>query len=199
MPKPRSLHERETVDLHAPWWSPTKTTDGRATSPEWQKEADGVTYAPGGRYVERVVVYAQMLRADAQWVQARLLSHIKVSTAAVNNARRGAESEIDLGGTERSGLLTLQRMVVEMTDEHGASQPLTEATFAGLPEEDARFLESEIERLNAPLIVPGPQEERQARIAAETGRGETNHQTLASDNFRESGQAALFGGADPAD
>jgi hypothetical protein len=174
MPQPVSLHERATRDLHAPWWSDVKDATGR--------------------YAERVTIYADYLQADAQAVQARLLSGIQMDPLALQRAaqtRNSADLGFSFDGAEKQDLYLFQALCVEMTNKDGARQPIEDdETFTGMLQRDAEYITSEIRKLTQPLVAPT---EMDAEMAS-ASNGKKSAQQTAEDNFRGRRQAAASRG-----
>jgi hypothetical protein len=169
MPKLVSLHDRATRDLHAAWWGDTRDATGR--------------------YVERAVIYAEYLQADAQAVQARLLSGAKFDPAALQKAaqtRDTADLGFSLDGAEKQDHYLFQQVCVEMTDEDGSRLPIEdEETFTSMLQRDAEYIMGEIRKLTQPLVQPSEMDAEMA--SASKGK---SAQAMAQDNFRPRRQAA---------
>lgn len=147
MPRPiLNLASRDTKDIHAPWWS--DATD------------------ESGRYLERAVIFAQFLQADQQALQSELMANMQIDAAAIARAQEGDTSafNLDMSAALEQFEVLFERMVVELTDEEGVSQPLGRAAYAGLEPRDADFIVGEINKLNQPLVQPT----RQDKEIAET-------------------------------
>lgn len=176
MPKLVSLHDRATRDLHAEWWS-----DKRDAS---------------GRFVERAVIYAEYLQADAQAVQARLLGGAKFDPIALQRAaqtRDASDLGFSLDGAEKQDMYLFQQICVEMTDEDGARQPIEdEETFSSLLQRDAEFIMGEVRKLTQPLIAPTAMDAEMASVTAGSKRPKSA-QATAEDNFRRRSEAPLAG------
>lgn len=117
---------RETVDLHAPWWSDAK---------------DETT----GRYLERCVVYRDQTEEDQQEISRRL--------APSMSAKKGAALNMDKAMSQ-ARVETLRRMVVELTDAKGQPLPLTYQTFLALKTWDSEYIADQLDDLNRPPVDP---------------------------------------------
>lgn len=168
MPKVYSLTDRQTVDIHAPHWSPERDEDER--------------------FRERVVIYAQYLQADQDWVNAQIMNSFKLDSDLAQRAARGEKVDIDIDASEatKQRALLFRRMVVEMTDETGNPVPLNDHNvFEGLIGDDAQFIESEILRRARPLIEPLPQHIDEARAK------KVDPQVIADGHFRGTGEGRV--------
>lgn len=204
MPKRYTPTARETVDLHASWWSDAK-------DPET------------GRYLERAVIYTKLLYADEKWLQSRVnasladslrsrdvdLSGIAEITdpndqSQVNNMleRLGlsAGDLVELGDSQDD---VIYRAVVEITDDAGTPLPwrdpngnLLEAqarqTLGEMESADVKFI---LEELNARIKVQPvpilPADVQAAAIgdpAAANGKGAAG---VAQAAFRSGGEPGL--------
>lgn len=169
MPKPINLHQRETVALHASWWS---------------EERD-----ESGAYKERAVINAVMTEKDAQWIQANIMASLKIDAKS-----RGATT-MNMAGSELQRVLTMMRMVVDLTDETGASVLPRNADFKTLREfyeafadRDLAFIADEISKLNEQPVTPTEADASEA--AANLARGFTSPeradpQGVAERHFRK--------------
>jgi hypothetical protein len=156
MPRSYSADEtrRQTVDLHAPWWSPKMTHDGTL---------DTEVISEGGRYVERWVVYAQRLHVDDEAVDQRIYGKVKTPS------RAGETIKMD---TAKAPAYLLQQMTVEVTDETGTPAPLvnitgkrpmlTESYLRGVPERDLDFVIGELSKMKEPPVPVTEADEREA-------------------------------------
>lgn len=168
MPKPINLVQRETVTLHASWWSDERDETGA--------------------YKERVTVYAVMTEKDSQWVQANIMASLKV-----NAKSRGAA--MNMAGSEQQRVLTMMRMVVGMTDETGASVlpqhadfKTLRAFFEAIPDRDLHFIEEELTKLNEPPVEPTQEDIEEAEANAARGLSDPERvdpQAVAERHFRK--------------
>lgn len=140
MPKLIDLRERETVELHAPWWSDARDEQGR--------------------YLERVVIYAVMTEKDEQAIAAQIQPKIKPG-----QGRDTASITMQQTAYARKHLLL--RMIVELTDESGHALPLTGETIDRMEKKDTSWIAGEIEELNKAPVEPDEEDER---VAEQLGR-----------------------------
>lgn len=156
MPTLVNLSDRETVDLHAPWWS-----DAREET--------------SGRYKERVVVYAQMTERDEQVIARAIAPKIRPG--------QGRDvGSITMDQTAFARLHLFLRMIVEMTDATGARIPLTAESIAALPKKDSSWIQGEIDEMNKSPLEPTPEDEADA----ERSEGKETPASLAQARFRKS-------------
>lgn len=182
MPEPiqYTSQTREVKDIHADWWSPKRTTDGNFHSPEAAEDE-------AGRYVERVVIYAEMFGADTTAIQTRSLRNVNLQR--IGEPKSAAE-------IARARLYAFQRMVVEVTNKMGQPIFITDDFMAHTPERDLAFMEQEITKLSQSPVEVTPDEQAQFERNAEcydelAAEGYPGHlrelkspDELAQDNFR---------------
>ena len=146
MPRSHNIDDdrRETVDLHADWWSPLKTEDGAF---------DGVPCKEGGRYVERCAVFATRLHDDDEWVNKQVYGTMKAPTKA--------GQVIDTSMTAKAPTYLLQRMVTELTDDQGTTaimivnggrRMLSERYIRGLDKRDTEFIIGQLDEMKEPPV-----------------------------------------------
>ena len=140
MPKLIDLRERETVELHAPWWSEAKDEQGR--------------------YLERCVVYAVMTEKDEQAIAAQIQPKIRPGQGR-------DQASITMQQTAYARKHLLLRMIIELTDETGHPFPLTGETIDRMQKRDTAWIAGEIEELNKTPVQPDEEDER---VAEELGR-----------------------------
>lgn len=190
MPQRYTPAARETVDLHAPWWSEAKDASGR--------------------YLERAVIYTKLLHGDQQWLQSRLAAvmadhEIDLSSLSSADQASGLLPKISAGDlfAASSSDDPLLRLVVEVTDPDGVPLPwrdpngqlLEEAAKATLAEMDDRDVDFLLKEVNARIqVTPVPilPDDRLAAAngdpAAANGRGA---QGVAEAAFRGAGEPGL--------
>jgi hypothetical protein len=145
MPVSHAISTRETIDLHAPWWSPKRTQDGTLTTPEVGPDDEG-------RYVERCVIYAQLFHIDEEWAQGKSLGKFDMKKKAMDPMQAA-----------KAPRFLLQRMVQEITDPTGHPLPKTatgdhgeaiysEAFFAGMFSQDTTWISEQINALKEPPV-----------------------------------------------
>lgn len=166
MPKPiYATDDRETIVLHAPWWSdthdkrtgPTLVLERRkkiAADPQADVAPDDAAdeeeewvetewpHAP----LEHATLYRQWLHSDSVWVQS------KVKPFSVKS---GGKIKTNEGEQARTRTLGYVRRVVEMTDGTGKKCDITEDMFLHLPEEETLYLQAAINILDdstAPIL-----------------------------------------------
>lgn len=146
--------QRATETLHAPWWSPVRTQDGTRTTPEIPEDQ------PGGVYLERCVIYREMLEADQSWIQLKMLKKGNLG----KNGNPITPEELAKANT-----YTLLRMIVELTDATGTAQPVTEQTLGYMTRRDAQFIADAIAEDNVSPVEVTPEDEAQAERNAARG------------------------------
>jgi hypothetical protein len=143
MPHLVNLHDRATVDLHAPWWSP-KTDEA-------------------GRYLERVVIYAEMTEHDEQVIS-------RAIAPVVSGKSRNADISLKESALARAH--TLMQLIVELTDETGRPFPKSPDTIKRLPRRDSEWIMDQIGELNAaPVVKVLPEDEDDAEMNADGSAG----------------------------
>ena len=172
---------RDTVDLHASWWSSKKDENGR--------------------YLERCVVYAERFHADDEWVNKQVFGTMKAPTKA--------GQVIDTSMTAKSPTYLIQRMVVELTDEDGRPAPmgltnggramLSEKFIRGFLKRDTDFIIEQLDAMKEPPVPVTEADHVEAEALAATrtdllNRGfpaghpslppEREVEELAQDHFR---------------
>lgn len=161
MPRFINENQRETVELHAPWWS--------------DKRNDA------GRYLERCVIYAEMTEHDQQIISTQLMP--KVKTGA------GRDTEISMKEQAFARQMLFLRLVIEITNDEGVPQQLNAATFKTLHTRDSEYIQGELDRRNRSLVEPEAEDELAAELNA--ANGETDSQmasptAIAERRFRRS-------------
>ena len=191
MPKRYTPTARETVDLHAPWWSTA-------------------TDAESGRYLERAVIFTKLLHSDQQWLQSRitqLLGDQEIDLAGITSADQATGMLPKISASDLFAVSntddSLLRLVVEITDADGAPLPwrdpngnlLEEAakqTLAEMDDADVQFILTEVNKRIQVQPVPVLAADRQAAQdgdpAAANGRGA---QGVAEAAFRGAGEPGL--------
>ncbi len=171
MPVSRQISTRETTDLHADWWSPKRTVDGTLHTPEVGPEDEG-------RYVERVVVYAQRLYIDDQWVQTKSLGEFDIKKKSFDSAQAA-----------KALRFLLQRMIVEITDERGVAQPKTYqgdngvllysgAFIEGMDTRDTTWIQEQLDAMKEP-----PVRVVESDLVVAEKRAERHHQLTVVQGF----------------
>lgn len=156
MPTLVNLNDRETVDLHAPWWSNERDDQGR--------------------YKERVVIYAQMTERDEQMIARAIAPKVRPG--------QGRDvASITMDQTAFARLHLFLRMITEMTDAGGNRIPLTAETIAALPKKDSSWIQGEIDELNKSPIQPTPEDEHEAELLVGSSH-EQSPTELAVGHFR---------------
>ena len=167
MPKPVNLHDRPTKDLHASWWS---------------DETD-----KSGRYIERAVIYAQLLQVDANRVSERVGKNITISKAQVDQIQAGNldDIELDLGDPEAQKRALFEVMCVAVYDDEGNEYPgHVQNTFEGLEQRDVNFILEAVNSLGMALVKPTMLDAEMASVSGKSA------QDLAEGNFRGRSQKA---------
>ncbi len=158
MPTPINLSTRETVDLHAPWWSDAKDEHGR--------------------YVERCVVFAQMSERDNQVISQQVAPKVRGG---------GRNAEISMREIAFARRFTLLRMVTELTNAQGQPLPITGQLIDSLPSQDVEFIANELDRLNGAPVSPTDEDVAEAERNAEAGLTDDDRvdaQRVAERHFR---------------
>lgn len=163
--------QRAIRTVHAPHWSTEKWPDGHPRAGEFLESAD---------------VYDQMLGADTEYVQRKIMAAKKFTK---QDAKRGITGE-EFALTTR---YTLMRMVRRMSDPKGNDVPLTEEMFRRMTAKDQEFLSDEIEGLNEPEVTPTPEDFDEAEYNQQRGRGETDPAEIAVAHFPAGSQGILSG------
>lgn len=181
---PRPVDKTETVDLHAPWWSP---------------ETDAT-----GRYLERWVVRSEMTQGDQQAMSSAHETKIKLLTGGRNSKQLGEELVNELVRNQMAfgRLYLLLQMTVEVTDETGKPYHVTREFISSLPSRDTEWVNEQMDALyTAEEVVPVlPEDEQRAervREAAEDGANvdpvEMDGRGVAAKRFRGTREARASG------
>ena len=199
---------RATIDLHAEWWSPKRTQDGTINTPEVGPDDEG-------RYVERVVVYAQRYGFDDEWIQAKGLDALDIKDYK--------KKKLDPMQAAKSPRYLLQRMVVEVTDAKGVPQVKTVqgdngpmysgSFFANMPSRDKDWITEELNAMVEPPVrvidadvqLAAKREERHQHLTVVQQFSEDHPavqhlavrevEDVAAERFHPDGREPVYGGA----
>lgn len=166
MPSIAQKRRRETIELHAPWWSndlepstdPTPflqqiAEDDESDNPDIVTDAAGLRWLrsaapvvdgeahPGMRYKERAVIYARMLERDQEKIQAVMMP------------KQMRQFSLDPKRLAQGRRATLECMLLELTDASGQAQTLGLEELQQLDEVDAGFINDAIAFLKKPAFT----------------------------------------------
>lgn len=154
MPKP--VDRTETVDLHAPWWSPATESSGR--------------------YVERWVVRKHMTERNQQNIASAQEPRIRLLTGGKSSKQLGDEALAELMRTQMAfgRLYLLMEMTTEVTDENGTPQHLTREFYSGLATRDTQWVNEQLDALYTteevvPVLAEDEEKAERYADAAEAG------------------------------
>ena len=157
---------RPTIDLHAPWWDATRTEDGTTNTRTLSEDE------PGGRYLERWVVYAHMTERDEQQVAAAMKPRIQMHGGGTGKASR---QEIIMQEMPFARLNLLLQMTREVTDANGQPLHLSKDLISSFESKDTKWVEAEMERLyqrdSSPILEEDEQESARLTPLAEEDGG----------------------------
>jgi hypothetical protein len=157
---------RPTIDLHAPWWSAARTIDGTPNSRALPDDE------PGGRYLERWVVFAEMTERDEQIISANLNPRMMM-----HGMQRRAKQELVMTDMPFARLYYLLQMTREITDERGQPLALTKELLNAFNQRDTKWVEAQMGKLyqrDAIEQLEEDEEESARLLAAQEARGDAD-------------------------
>lgn len=128
MPRP-IFDNRETEDLHAPWWSAERDASGR--------------------YKERWVVKRYMTERDQQRIAQQQEGRVRSLSSGKSRKELAADmmAEVVQNQIPFARLYLLLEMTVQITDETGQPLHLSKDVLSAFPTRDTEWVADELEKL----------------------------------------------------